>query len=82
MNVTRIAILGVAAVAAGAAALLVRGMLGGATPEVAASVPAPVLATGDLSGFGGNVLAVDRDRDTEAAFIEFNIPLLKTVETG
>ena len=29
MNVTRIAILGVAAIAAGAAALLVRGMVGG-----------------------------------------------------
>ena len=48
MNVTRIAILGVAAVAAGAAALLVRGMLGGATPEVSASVPAPVLVTADV----------------------------------
>ena len=45
MNVTRIAILGVAAVAAGAAALLVRGMLGGATPQVEASVPAPSLPT-------------------------------------
>jgi pilus assembly protein CpaB len=48
MNVTRIAILGVAAVAAGAAALLVRGMLGGATPESVASVPAPVIATADV----------------------------------
>lgn len=48
MNVTRIAILGVAAVAAGAAALLVRGMLGGATPQVEASVPAPVLATAEV----------------------------------
>ena len=43
MNVTRIAILGVAAIAASAAALLVRGMLGGATPQVEASVPAPSL---------------------------------------
>ena len=41
MNVTRIAILGVAATAAGAAALLVRGMLGGATPTVEASAPPP-----------------------------------------
>ena len=48
MNVTRIAILGVAAVAAGAAALLVRGMLGGATPEVEASVPAPAIATAEV----------------------------------
>lgn len=41
MNVTRIAILGVAAVAAGAAALLVRGMLGGETAPVEASALAP-----------------------------------------
>jgi pilus assembly protein CpaB len=37
MNITRIAILGVAAIAAGAAALLVRGMLGGGTQEVVAA---------------------------------------------
>jgi pilus assembly protein CpaB len=47
MNITRIAILGVAAIAAGAAALLVRGMLGGGTPEVAAT-PAPQLATTEI----------------------------------
>jgi pilus assembly protein CpaB len=40
MNFTRIAILSVAAVAAGAAAFLVRGMLGGGTPPVKAEVPA------------------------------------------
>lgn len=43
MNITRIAILGVAAVAAGAAALLVRGMLGGGTPPVSASLPPPAM---------------------------------------
>ena len=41
MNVTRIAILGVAALAAGAAALLVNGMLGGTTQPVEASAPPP-----------------------------------------
>jgi pilus assembly protein CpaB len=41
MNVTRIAILCVAAIAAGAAALLVRGLLGGGTPAVEASAPPP-----------------------------------------
>lgn len=41
MNVTRIAILGVAALAAGAAALLVNGMLGGETTPVEASAPPP-----------------------------------------
>ena len=45
MNVTRIAILGVAAVAAGAAALLVRGMLGSPAPEAQATVPAASLPT-------------------------------------
>jgi len=48
MNVTRIAILGVAAVAAGAAALLVRGMLGGPAPQAEASVPAPVMQTAEV----------------------------------
>src|SRR5690349_23516010 len=48
MNVTRIAILGVAAVAAGAAALLVRGMLGGPAPSAQATVPAPALATEEV----------------------------------
>ncbi len=45
MNFTRIAILGVAATAAGAAALLVRGMLGGETAAVEASVPPPAVTT-------------------------------------
>ena len=45
MNVTRIAILAVAAIAAGAAALLVRGMLGGGTPAVQASLPPPAITT-------------------------------------
>jgi iron complex outermembrane receptor protein len=44
--------------------------------------PAPVLATGDLSGFGGNVLSIDRDRDTHALFAEVNIPIVKTLEAN
>jgi pilus assembly protein CpaB len=47
MNITRIAILGVAAIAAGAAALLVRGMLGGGTPEASAT-PSRNLATVEI----------------------------------
>ena len=43
MNFTRIAILGVAATAAGGAALLVRSMLGGETSPVEASVPPPAI---------------------------------------
>ena len=45
MNVTRIAILGVAATAAGAAALLVRSMLGGETAPVEASTPPPAITS-------------------------------------
>ena len=42
MNTQRLLILGLAAVAAGGAALLVRGLMGGGTPKVAAAVPEPV----------------------------------------
>jgi pilus assembly protein CpaB len=42
MNVTRVAVLGVACIAAGGAAFLVRGMLGGQTQQVQASTPPPV----------------------------------------
>jgi iron complex outermembrane receptor protein len=41
-----------------------------------------VLATGDLSGFGGNVLPVDRDRDTRAIFAELNLPLMRNLEAN
>jgi pilus assembly protein CpaB len=63
MNVMRIAILGVAAIAAGAAALLARGMLGGGTPPTQAAV-APVAITTDVlvasRDIGpGHVLSVD-----------------------
>lgn len=44
--------------------------------------PAPVLATGDLSGFGGNILPVDRDRDSYAVFAEVNIPLMRNLEAN
>jgi pilus assembly protein CpaB len=45
MNITRIAILGVAAIAAGAAALLVRGMVGGGTQPAEAGPPAHLVTT-------------------------------------
>jgi iron complex outermembrane receptor protein len=44
--------------------------------------PAPVLATGDLSGFGGNLLPLSRDRDTWAAYLEANIPLVRSLEAN
>jgi pilus assembly protein CpaB len=43
MNVMRVAILGVAAIAAGGAAMLVRGMLGGQTSPTQASIPRPAI---------------------------------------
>lgn len=42
MNSKRMLILGLAAIAAGAAALLVRGLVGGGTPKVQAALPPPV----------------------------------------
>lgn len=39
MNMQRMLILGLAAIAAGAAALIVRGLMGGATPQVQAALP-------------------------------------------
>jgi pilus assembly protein CpaB len=47
MNTQRLIVLGFALVAAGGAALLVRGMLGGGTPQVEAK-PAPVIAMSEV----------------------------------
>src|ERR1700704_4164240 len=63
MNVMRIAILGVAAIAAGAAALLVRGTLGGGTQQTQAAAP-PVAITTDVLVASkdvapGHILSVD-----------------------
>ena len=63
MNVMRIAVLGVAAIAAGGAALLVRGMLGGGTPTSQAAAPPIVITTDVLVAskdvVPGHVLSVD-----------------------
>ena len=47
-----------------------------------AQTPAPVLASGDLSGFGGNILEVDKNRDTRAVFAELNVPLVRSLEAN
>ena len=47
MNTQRLVVLGLAVVAAGGAALLVRGMLGGGTPQVAAKA-GPVIAMSEV----------------------------------
>jgi len=43
-------------------------------------IPEPVLATGDLSGFGGNILAVHGSRNIRALFAELNVPVVKGLE--
>ena len=43
---------------------------------------AAVLGTGDVSGFGGSILGVTKDRDSRAVFAEVNIPLLRTLEAN
>jgi iron complex outermembrane receptor protein len=40
----------------------------------------PALQAGDVTGYGGNSLDIDADRDYWAAFAEFNIPILKSLE--
>jgi pilus assembly protein CpaB len=66
MNITRVIVLCVAAIAAGAAALLVRGMLGGGTPDVQASLPPPAVTAEVLVASKeiapGRVLDVDSVR--------------------
>jgi iron complex outermembrane receptor protein len=42
----------------------------------------PSLQVGDVTGFGGNSLNIDADRDYWAAFAEFNIPIVKTLEAN
>jgi iron complex outermembrane receptor protein len=64
---------------AGAAALALGGQVGS---EDFKQTPAPVLATGDLSGYGGNILPVDKSRDTNAFFAELNVPLLRSLEAN
>ena len=42
--------------------------------------PIPLLATGDISGYGGNFSEIDHSRTVWAAFGEVNIPIHKTLE--
>ncbi|MGZ5035369.1 MAG: TonB-dependent receptor plug domain-containing protein [Usitatibacter sp.] len=42
----------------------------------------PVLASGDVSGYGGNFQDVHASRDVKALYAELNIPLLKTLEAN
>ncbi len=42
----------------------------------------PVLGTGDVSGFGGGIIAVQGSRDVKAAYGELNIPILRNLEAN
>ena len=42
--------------------------------------PNPLLQTGDVSGFGGNLKVIDHSRTQYAGFAEVNIPIVKTLE--
>ena len=42
--------------------------------------PNPLLQTGDVSGFGGNLKTIDHSRTQYAIFAEVNVPIVKTLE--
>ena len=48
--------------------------------EQFSQTPSAVLATGDISGYGGDFQPVDKSRNVWAAFLELNVPIVKTVE--
>jgi iron complex outermembrane receptor protein len=42
----------------------------------------PTIQTGDISGYGGNFLPVNKSRSVEALFAEANIPIAKNLEAN
>ncbi len=48
--------------------------------ESLVQTPSAALASGDLTGYGGNIGAVDQSRNIWAAYAELNVPILKTLE--
>jgi iron complex outermembrane receptor protein len=40
----------------------------------------PIIQIGDISGYGGNFLPVDKRRNVGSAFTEVNVPVVRTVE--
>jgi iron complex outermembrane receptor protein len=44
--------------------------------------PSPELASGDISGYGGNIALVDRSRDVDAVFAEIDVPIVKGLEAN
>lgn len=48
--------------------------------EAFESAPSAAIQSGDITGFGGNFLPVDQDRQVKAVFAELNAPLMKGLE--
>ncbi|HXM82698.1 MAG TPA: TonB-dependent receptor [Burkholderiales bacterium] len=42
--------------------------------------PSTEIVTGDISGYGGNFLPVDKTRNVGAGFAEVNVPIVRTLE--
>jgi len=40
----------------------------------------PALRTGDITGYGGNFPDIDKSRKNSAAYVEFNVPIIKNLE--
>jgi len=50
--------------------------------EQLGQTPAAVLGTGDLAGYGGNILDVNASRNIRAAYVELSVPILKNLEAN
>ena len=48
--------------------------------ETLDQTPNPALASGDITGYGGNFLPVSAERKDNAVFAEFSIPIVKNLE--
>ena len=44
--------------------------------------PSPAIQAGDISGYGGNFLPVDKSREVRSAFGEVNVPVLRGLEAN
>jgi iron complex outermembrane receptor protein len=53
-----------------------------ARKETLTQDPNAALALGDVTGYGGNFLPIDKDRKNQALFAEFNIPIVKNLEAN
>ncbi len=51
-----------------------------ATRETLSQDPNPILQTGDISGYGGNLQPIDHSRTVWAVFGEVNVPIVKGLE--